>query len=182
MAAASVDAPAPGAVNPIPFINASHATAILSERMRVSNTLEAFRSVVRVAPSAEVDPARPGSTALLGRAWPAEPPATSAPPFARVFETAPPLESAAADAPAMSNRVVEAAPARRRRAPAPVVDSTLSGLRRLAALATTSLDDPRPAVEPVPPSAPGVGVEEELDRILRAEALRYGIRADGLVR
>jgi hypothetical protein len=173
---------APAAVNRIPYVSPSHATTVLSERMRASNTLEAFRSVVRVAPSAPADQARPGSTAVIGRPLPVEPSATSAPALARVLEAAAPLHSAAADAPAMSDRIEEGAHARRRRTPAPVVDSTLSGLRRLAALATASLDDPRPGVEPVPPSTPVVGVEEELDRILRAEALRYGIRADGLVR
>ena len=44
--AGSVDGAGAGAVDPIPFITASHATAILSERMRASNTLEAFCSVV----------------------------------------------------------------------------------------------------------------------------------------
>ena len=172
----------PAAVNRIPHVRPSQATAILSERMRATNTLDAFRSVVQAVPSTRADRERPALSAALGRSFAAEPIATVVPPVVRVSGVAPLPQPAAAGAPSVSGRIEDAAHAGLRRAPAPMAGSTLSGLRRLAALATTSLDDPRPAVEPVRPSPPVAGVEEELDRILRAEALRYGIGVDGVVR
>jgi hypothetical protein len=67
-------------------------------------------------------------------------------------------------------------------AAAPLTAIPRSGLRRLAALSTGSLDEPAPSVEPVTSTQPFARLEEELDRILRAEALSYGIDAEGLGR
>ena len=158
--------------------------------MHASNTLQAFRSVVRVAASTETDPERPALSPVVGRTSPA----AQTPIVAlgrRVPETAADLDRAdlapadlepATRSAASSHRPVQAEPAPGRRAPGPGVATTLSGLRRLAALATDSLDGPNPGAEPVRPSQPAVSVEEELDRLLRAEALRHGIPTDGVVR
>jgi hypothetical protein len=64
--------------------------------------------------------------------------------------------------------------AARRSAPA----LALSGLRRLAALASGSLDDPGPPHEATG-ALPGASLERELDRLLCAEALRHGLATEG---
>lgn len=68
----------------------------------------------------------------------------------------------------------------------------LTGLRRLAALATRQLDggalDPAPgspagvvAIPPAAPDTPRPPLDQELARILRREALRHGIDPVGFV-
>ena len=66
-AAGANGAMAPAVGNRIPYLSPSHATTILSERMRASNTLEAFRSVVRVAPFGA---GRSGAPELDRCGWP----------------------------------------------------------------------------------------------------------------
>jgi hypothetical protein len=64
-------------------------------------------------------------------------------------------------------------------------DPRLTGLRHLAALATESLGEPatdEPPVRAVRSSEPAMPLDEELERILRSEALSHGIDVDGPVR
>jgi hypothetical protein len=160
----------------ISHVSPARAAEIFSERMHASNTWQAFRSVVRLAPSAKSDPQRPASSAVAGT--PPDEPLRFGEAGVRRGDT--PVD--AGIEPARQTLSQPAGSPAKWSDHGRVVETSLSGLRRLAALATESLDAPDPAVEPVRPSQPVSSVEEELDRILRAEAWRHGVRTDGLVR
>jgi hypothetical protein len=167
-------------------LTAFRAAAILVERLRVSDTLHAFRSVIRVEAATPVEQGRQASTPSVE--W------MPSPPRPRIESAAPHASSRAArvDAGQLTSPPPDAtrssspraehvnAPSR---APDIATPAGSSGLRRLAALATESLEAPQPpAVGAVQPAPRTLRLEEELDRLLRAEALNHGIDAEGLVR
>jgi hypothetical protein len=69
-----------------------------------------------------------------------------------------------------------------RRSPFGPAAPGVSGLRRLAALATERLEEPSTSVEPVQNAFAALRVEEELERLLRLEAQANGIDIQGDVR
>jgi hypothetical protein len=69
-----------------------------------------------------------------------------------------------------------------RRVRPPAGTGRLSGIRRLAALATERIDEPQADVEPVQPVKPEYHLDEQLERLLRLEARANGIDLQGDVR
>lgn len=61
------------------------------------------------------------------------------------------------------------------RSPLPSTAGGISGLRRLAALATEALDEPEVETDRSHPASAAASVEDELNRLLCAEALRHGL-------
>jgi len=197
-----------------PHVSASAADAIFVERMRAATTLEAFRTVVRISSpdqpiefsatrlqdrTAEPSVAGDGAADLGWRTPRASMAVDRVSDAARLVGSARPADPQTDMPPRFSPRLDEVRDAARevldRGGQQPAAaggrpswltgDAGLTGLRRLAALATESLGDPsagEPAVRPVAASEAALPLDEELERILRSEALSHGIDLDGRAR
>lgn len=155
-------------------IDAARASEIIIERLSGRVELDAFRTPLRIR-SISMDTAGPNP----GRTSPMLPEEQQPAP-ARAEQPHPsppagPVRTTFQDGPLM-----------------PAGAGELTGLRRLAALATRQLDggalDPAPgspagvvAIPPAAPDTPRPPLDQELARILRREALRHGIDPVGFV-
>ncbi|MEO8368311.1 MAG: hypothetical protein ABI806_03860 [Candidatus Solibacter sp.] len=199
------------------MLTAQQASAILAGRMQTVATRSAWSAPIRIANPSDAPNESQTRTAATGGAWSApgriashsDAPselqprtaatrdATSSP--SRIANhSAAPDESQAAAMPASSPAErapgphVSTAPSIHR--PAASTASPARGLRRLAAMATESLDQPdpnQPAARPGsthaasstgnPAAPPDLRLDLELERILRDEAARYGIGPEGIL-
>jgi hypothetical protein len=156
------------------YADPAQAAAILASRMRTAALLDAFRAVVLIHDTPEPRTHAPllqaavDSNRSLNRD--AAPPDS---PWDRPHQQSLELDPAAASEPQarIRSRQLDAR-----------IEPRPTGLRRLAALATESLDDIGQPVPPVQPTLPSVNLEDQLDRLLRAEAIAHGIDPEGLVR
>ncbi len=149
---------------PDELVSPARASQKLRERAGRIHALGAFQSVIAFGPASRAEAAHEGPAGPSSKA--ASEPAVSSAPRAMARGTPPSTSRAAA---------ADGTPTQQASGRAADVDGSLSGLRRLAALATESLDaapleTERSQLRAAPPS-----VEEELNRLLRAEALRHGV-------